>query len=103
MSYIFSGGVYGTFQNKMTVMKSNDKSTVKYLLKRLFMPYKSMVIIYPILKKLPFLLPFCWIARFFKMLFKGKSKSALGEIKTANNVTDDQIGVIVQMREYLGL
>ena len=103
LSYIFSGGVYGTFQNKMTVMKSNDKSTVKYLLKRLFMPYKSMVIIYPILKKLPFLLPFCWVARFFKMLFEGKSKSALGEIKTANNVTDDQIGVIVQMREYLGL
>ena len=34
LSYIFSGGVYGTFQNKMTVMKSNDKSTVKYLLKR---------------------------------------------------------------------
>lgn len=103
LSYIFSGGVYGTFQNKMTVMKSKDKSTVKYLLERLFMPYKSMVIIYPILKKLPFLLPFCWVGRFFKMLFKGKSKSALGEIKTANNVTDDQIGVIVQMREHLGL
>ena len=103
LSYIFSGGVYGTFQNKMTVMKSKDKSTVKYLLKRLFMPYKSMVIIYPILKKVPFLLPFCWVARFFKMLFEGKSKSALGEIKTANNVTDDQISVIVQMREYLGL
>lgn len=103
LSYIFSGGVYGTFQNKMTVMKSKNKSTVKYLLQRLFMPYESMVIIYPILKKLPFLLPFCWVARFFKMLFGGKSKQALGEIKTANNVTDDQISVIVQMREHLGL
>lgn len=103
LSYIFSGGIYGTSQNKIAVKKSKNKSTIIYSLQRLFMPYKSMVIIYPILKKLPFLLPFCWIARFFKMLFEGKSKSALGEIKTANNVTDDQISVIVQMREYLGL
>ena len=103
LSYIFSGGMYGTFQNKMTVMKSKDKSTVKYLLQRLFMPYKSMVILYPILNKLPILLPFCWVARFFKMLFGGNSKRALGEIKVANTVTDDQISVIVQLREHLGL
>ncbi len=103
LSYIFSGGIYGTSQNKIAVKKSKNKSTIIYSLQRLFMPYKSMVITYPILKKLPILLPFCWVARFFKMLFEGKSKSALGEIKTANNVTDDQISVIVQMREYLGL
>lgn len=103
LSYIFSGGIYGTSQNKIAVKKSKNKSTIIYSLQRLFMPYKSMVITYPILKKLPILLPFCWVARFFKMLFKGKSKSALGEIKTANNVTNDQISVIVQMREHLGL
>lgn len=103
LSYIFSGGIYGTSQNKIAVKKSKNKSTIIYSLQRLFMPYKSMVITYPILKKLPILLPFCWVARFFKMLFKGKSKSALGEIKTANNVTDDQISVIVQMREHLGV
>lgn len=103
LSYIFSGGIYGTSQNKIAVKKSKNKSTIIYSLQRLFMPYKSMVITYPILKKLPILLPFCWVARFFEMLFKGKSRRVLGEIKTANNVTDNQISVIVQMREHLGL
>ena len=103
LSYILSGGVYGTSQNKIAVKKSTNKSTVTYSLQRLFVPYKSMVTLYPILKKLPVFLPFCWVARFFKMLFGGKSKRALGELKAANNLTDDQISVIVQMREHLGL
>lgn len=51
LSYIFSGGVYGTSQNKIAVKKSKSKSTLLYALQRLFMPYKSMVILYPILQK----------------------------------------------------
>ena len=103
LSYIFSGGVYGTSQNKIAVKKSKSKSTLLYALQRLFMPYKSMVILYPILRKLPFLLPFCWIARWCKMLFGGKAKNTIRELKTANNVSDDKINTLTMMRERLGL
>lgn len=103
LSYILNGGVYGTFQNRMTIMKLKNKSTITYALQRLFMPYKSMLIIYPILKKLPFLLPFYWVGRFLKMLFEGKSNRALGELKVANNVTNDKINAIMNMRKHLGL
>ena len=103
LSYIFSGGVYGTSQNKIAVKKSKLKSTLLYALQRLFMPYKSMVILYPILHKLPFLLPFCWIARWCKMLFGGKAKHTIRELKTANDVSDGRINTITLMRERLGL
>ena len=103
LSYIFSGGVYGTSQNKIAVKKSKSKSTLLYALQRLFLPYKSMVTLYPILQKLPVLLPFCWIARWCKMLFGGKAKHTIRELKTANNVSDDKINTITLMRERLGL
>lgn len=103
LSYIFSGGVYGTSQNKIAVKKSKSKITLLYALQRLFLPYKSMVTLYPILQKLPVLLPFCWIARWCKMLFGGKAKHTIRELKTANNVSDDKINTITLMRERLGL
>ena len=103
LSYIFSGGVYGTSQNKIAVKKSKSKSTLLYALQRLFMPYKDMVTLYPILHKLPFLLPFCWIARWCKMLFGGKAKHTIRELKTASTVSDDKINTLTMMRERLGL
>lgn len=103
LSYIFSGGVYGTSQNKIAIKKSKSPSTMLYALQRLFMPYKSMVILYPILHKLPSLLPFCWIARLCKMLFGGKAKQTIKELKNANNVSDDKMNTITLMCEHLGL
>ena len=103
LSYIFSGGVYGTSHNKIAVKKSQSKSTLLYAFQRLFLPYKTMVFLYPVLKKMPFLLPFCWIARLCKMLFGGKARHTIRELKTVNNVSDDKINTIMLMRERLGL
>lgn len=103
LSYIFSGGVYGTSQNRIAVKKSKAKSTLLYALQRLFMPYKSMVFLYPILHKLPILLPFCWISRLCKMLFGGKANHTIRELKTVNNVSDSKTNSISQICERLGL
>lgn len=103
LSYIIGGGVYGTVQNKIAVEKSETKNTFLYALQRLFLPYKSMITLYPMLKRLPFLLPICWIARFCKMLFGGRAARTVAELKTANNVSDKTMNSIEQMRERLGL
>lgn len=103
LSYIFSGGVYGTSQNKIAVKKSKSKSTPVYALQRLFMPYKDIVTLYPILHKFPFFLPFCWIARLCKMLFGGKIKHTIEELKAVNEVSVDQINTLTTMRSRLGL
>lgn len=103
LSYIFSGGAYGSSQNKIALKKSKAKSILLYALERFFLPYKSMIILYPILHKLPPLLPFCWLARLCRTLFGGKVKYTIGELKAANNVSDDIINTLAMMRERLEL
>ena len=63
---VLSGGVYGVLERGWK--KAYEKQGKKYLWKRLFPPYKLMCKRNPILKKLPFLLPFFWIGRMFKGL-----------------------------------
>ncbi len=103
LSYIFDGGVYGSSQNKIAVKKEETKSTFRYSMQRLFMPYRSMIYLFPILKKLPFLLPFCWIIRFFKMLFGGKMQTSIVEMKIANQVSNGEIEKIKNIKDRLGL
>lgn len=103
LSYIFDGGVYGSSQNRIAVKKENTKNTFKYSMQRLFMSYRDMIIIFPILKKLPFLLPFCWIIRIIKMMFSGKMRTSITEIRTANKVSKSEMENIRLMKEKLGL
>ena len=43
-----------------------------YVLKRTFPRYHDMAAQYPFLRHLPFLLPFAWILRFFRVMFKSR-------------------------------
>ena len=103
LKYIFQGGVYGSRENHIAVDKSKDNSSVIYALKRLFLPYKTMAIVYPVLKKAPYLLPFCWVARWIIALFGGKTKRIVSEMNCANNISDERIREIREIRSRLEL
>ena len=103
LEYIYNGGVYGTMENSIAVEKSKKNSSVAYALKRIFLPYKSMTVSYPVLKKAPYLLPFCWVARWIKALSDGKSKKFKSEIACANNISDRKVDEIKELRSRLGL
>ena len=103
LKYIFQGGVYGSVENHIAVDKSKVKTSVAYALKRLFLPYKSMVISYPFLKKAPYLLPFCWVSRWIKVIFSGKPKQFVSEMTYANNMSDERIKEVTAICSRLGL
>lgn len=103
LAYIYRGGVYGSLENNITVKKTKSNSSVVYAFKRLFLPYKTMVILYPILKKTPILLPFCWVARWIQALFGGKTKKFASEISCANNISDNQMADVREIFLRLGL
>ncbi len=102
LHYIMNGGVYGTVRNRIAGKKRHN-GTLIYLFKRVFMPYSSMVTVFPILKKAPVLLPFFWIVRVFRMLFGGKIGRSVMELKMACGVTDEEIDLMAYMREQLGM
>lgn len=102
LKYIFSGGVFGSQENNIAVEKTKV-NVVGYTLKRLFLPYKSMVIAYPILKKVPVLLPFCWILRLIKGLFDGKTEGFAAEISCAGKVPEEKVEEIKKIRSRMKL
>ncbi|MBR2716434.1 MAG: nucleotidyltransferase family protein [Oscillospiraceae bacterium] len=81
LEYILFSGVYGNAVN-LTKNRIAKKGRLGYLLSRAFLPYKIITNLYPILKKLPFLLPFCWVVRWVKAL-RVKPKTVLFQFKAA--------------------
>lgn len=72
--FLFSGSSWGSWKNaqqasaaKIKTQKSRTK--IALLMTKLFPPLSRMVYSYPVLKKAAFLLPVCWIARIFHVLF----------------------------------
>ncbi len=103
LGYIYSGGVYGNSENKIASFKSKNKGTFAYLIKRLFPQYRVMVISYPILKKAPILLPFCWVWRWIRALFGGKSKQFANQIAVSSSLSDDKVREVSEIRSHLGI
>ncbi len=77
--YVLSGGVYGLLERGWK--KSYEKQGKKYFWRRLFPSYTVMCKRYPVLKKLPFLLPFLWIGRIFKGLGSERVRNEYRYIK----------------------
>jgi len=80
-AFILSGGSFGTRENAISLRSSESNSKLSYMFHRLFPPLRVLKIRYPVLKKLPFLIPVFWIIRIFASS-KGKKKDdALYELK----------------------
>lgn len=61
-----------------------NKSKSSRIISALFPGFRHMKNIYPILEKLPFLLPFMWIARILKNLFNKNAKTRLESIESTD-------------------
>ena len=61
-----------------------NKSKSSRIISALFPGLRHMKNIYPILEKLPFLLPFMWIARILKNLFNKNAKTRLESIESTD-------------------
>ena len=87
--FILDSGTYGNEKNFKTISiskENNGKSTyIKHMMKIVFIPYKGMRTIYPILNKLPFLLPVFWVVRIFDRLLNKRDKLK-DEVEMASDV-----------------
>lgn len=67
--FILGSGTYGNEKNFKTMNVSKEgmskASRIRYIVKITFLPFESMCLLYPSLKKAPFLLPVYWVLRAF--------------------------------------
>ena len=103
MAYIWRGGVYGTRKNMLTVQKKQEGSVQGYLWKRILPSFRFMMVGYPILKKYPFLLPLCWVHRWFRAAFGGRNTRYITEAAAAFRISRDEVDEITEICIRLGL
>jgi len=103
--FILCGGVYGTLENKIGVGATRKKGKFRYLLKRVFLPYRSLCLLYPSLKKCPILFPFYQVRRWFRLLKKDgvKISDAIKEVKSVSTVEERKVRKTAEMLKGLGL
>lgn len=108
--YIFSGGSWGVWTNQIlseeirSKKSSSGESHRKFsvFLRRLFPPYSTMIIQYPVTRNRAYLLPIYWIIRIFDVLLfqRHRVKKTLHAVEIA---TDDNIKARYEALKYVGL
>jgi hypothetical protein len=89
--------------NAIAVKRATSQSKSAYFWSRIFLPYDSLKIVFPILKKHKWLFPFCQVARWFKALFSGRGKKFSKELEVSKGVTTDQKQKLSKLFNDVGL
>lgn len=89
--YILTGGVYGNVQNRVAVEQIKKGGKARYLVGRIFMPYRALKIQFPVLEKHKWLYPFCLVRRWGRLIFcRGRAKQSLNELNASTAITEEQ-------------
>ena len=104
---IFESGSYGTYVSHIlsgAVKSSNFGKNAKFkkIFNLIFPPYKDMSRKYPVLKKIPLLLPFMWISRIINILFTKKYKIAEHR-KELKYMSEENIAKYKKELNYVGI
>ncbi|MBR6825754.1 MAG: nucleotidyltransferase family protein, partial [Oscillospiraceae bacterium] len=86
-TYILHSGVFGNEPQRATDRMLAEGQNRNYFLARLFPPYRTMKKYFPILQKLPILLPFAWIWRAIRALLF-RRKKLVAELHAVSDIDD---------------
>lgn len=99
--YVVRGGIYGSLESSVTIRKNRAKSRFLYYINRIFLPYKKIMYLYPVLKKYPILLPPCWVLRWFKLLNPKTRQHAIEEAKAESRIDSESVVRVERLMEQL--
>ena len=101
--YILTGGVYGSMENRVAVQQKKSGGRLGYLLSRIFLPYESLRDLYPILQKKRWLMPLMQVRRWFRLLFGGRMKQSLRELRTNEKISEEKRNETASLLDRLDL
>lgn len=88
--FILKGGAYGVMEQRLAMSQNREGGKFRYLLSRIFLSYKEMLVYYPSLSKCPMLYPFYQVRRWFKIAFCGGRKHALDEMRLNQSLASEK-------------
>jgi len=101
--YVLRGGVYGTKTNQLAVQQEQAGSKLRQILKRIFMPYRTLKIKYPILERYPILTPFFEVVRWINMVRKKRLKGYAKELDVIVAMDKEKLAEINRLLKDVGL
>lgn len=101
--FVLTGGTYGVTENRVAVARGRGKGRARYLLSRLFPSYRFMCFRYPVLRRVPILLPFCYLVRLASPLWNGRRRQLMREAKAASAISETELSGTSDLLLQLGL
>lgn len=101
--YILCGGVYGTATNAAKVQAASGAGKVRSFFNMMFLPKENLEVLYPNLKKYPFLYQFYQIKRWFRCFDKNKRRKVKYLTEQRNMVTAGETNETAGLLKQLGL
>ena len=111
IDYIFVCGDFGfgeendyqknTVMNNLSGKKVNFFTKIGYLIKQVCIPYRIFKNISKVIKYCPILLPFGWIVRFFRYLFRHNPKEIKQRVNSVSDVSNEDIKQYQTINKFL--
>lgn len=101
--YIIEAGLFGDTESKMKARKTKTEGKGRYLLQRIFIPYKEFCSSYPALEKYPILYPYYMVKRWFKIFDRNKAEQTIHEIKLNQGMNQESIRELRELFHKLEL
>ena len=101
--FVLEGGVFGTVESALVAKRITGESNKKHVLKLLFLPRKQLELVYPSLKKCPYLFPVFQVRRWFRLLDSKKRKKYIGAVKIGSTLNEERIDKISLLMKELEL
>lgn len=101
LAFIVNGGVFGNVENRAKYDKAQGEGSVKFVFRRIFPSREVLQKRYTVLEKAPFLLPFFWLRRIARNIFKGNTERYIEEAKSYSSADYGEVNDIEQLRDFL--
>ncbi len=101
--FVLAGGTYGTKKQNIMIKQQRKGGKVKYLLNRVFLPYRELKFRYRVLEKWPILYPVMLLRRWLELLFGGRLKESVQEAQIALHTSKGQSEDVDDFLRQIGL
>ncbi len=89
-SFIIYGGIYGNVENSIAVSQQKEKGRIGYILRRIWLPYDSLISLYPGLKGKRILQPFYEFRRWGRIFIPSARRRKMRDLKAIKNLDTEK-------------
>lgn len=102
-AFTMNSGAFGSHKTRLISASQREGGKIRYMISRVFVPYRYLKRDYPILEKYPILTPWCEICRLFSFLFGKKKVFKDKYIDNLNSAAEESRSDEVNLFAKLGL